>query len=70
MSEPFPRRSADAIMDATFLARWADRVRASCHHCAARIELALTPTGPLGGGGVMAWIGERGDLRGKAGTAL
>jgi hypothetical protein len=165
MSETFPRRSADPIMDATFLAKWADRatlgadaraalneildrfvadgapieiaslrhggavaelderdlvyasegrvvlaypwsgtptafvtvladgrerwaccaidalgvpamlgqpvtVRASCHHCAARIELALTPTGPLDGAGVMAWIGERGDLRGKACTAL
>jgi hypothetical protein len=165
MSEPFPRRTADAVMDATFLARWADRatlgaearvalgeildrfvadgapieittlrhgaavaelderdlvfasdghvvlaypwsgtptavvtvlaggrerwaccaidalgvsamlgqpvtVRTGCHHCAARIELALTPTGPLDGAGVMAWIGERGDLRGKACTAL
>jgi Alkylmercury lyase len=45
-------------------------VRASCHHCGERLELAVTPTGPASGGGVMAWIGERGDLRGKACTAL
>jgi len=45
-------------------------VRAACHHCAAPIELAMTPTGPLNGAGVMAWIGDRGDLRGKACTAL
>lgn len=45
-------------------------VRAGCHHCADRFELAVTPAGPVGGDGVMAWIGERGDLRGKACTAL
>jgi Alkylmercury lyase len=45
-------------------------VRTACHHCAERFELALTPDGPLGGDGVMAWVGERGDLRGKACTAL
>jgi hypothetical protein len=45
-------------------------VRAACHHCAEPIELVMTPTGPLNGGGVMAWIGDRGDLRGKACTAL
>jgi hypothetical protein len=45
-------------------------VRASCHHCAAPIELAMTPEGPVTDAGVMAWVGERGDLRGKACTAL
>jgi alkylmercury lyase-like protein len=45
-------------------------VRAACHHCAEPIELAMTPAGPLNGEGVMAWIGDRGDLRGKACTAL
>jgi hypothetical protein len=30
----------------------------------------MTPTGPRNGEGVMAWIGDRGDLRGKACTAL
>ena len=45
-------------------------VRAGCHHCEARLELAVTPAGPVGDDGVMAWIGERGDLRGKACTAL
>jgi hypothetical protein len=45
-------------------------VRASCHHCDEPIELAVTPDGPVAAGGVMAWVGERGDLRGKACTAL
>jgi hypothetical protein len=45
-------------------------VRAACHHCAEPIDLAMTPTGPRNGEGVMAWIGDRGDLRGKACTAL
>jgi len=45
-------------------------VRAGCHHCEARLDLAVTPAGPVGDDGVMAWIGERGDLRGKACTAL
>jgi hypothetical protein len=45
-------------------------VRAGCHHCDERFELAVTPEGPAAGSGVMAWIGERGDLRGKACTAL
>ena len=45
-------------------------VRTRCHHCDERFELAVTPTGPAGDPGVMAWIGERGDLRGKACTAL
>jgi Alkylmercury lyase len=45
-------------------------VRASCHHCGERVRLSLTPAGPLDGEGVMAWVGERGDLRGKACTGL
>jgi alkylmercury lyase-like protein len=45
-------------------------VRTACHHCAERFDLAVTPDGPVGGGEVMAWVGERGDLRGKACTAL
>jgi hypothetical protein len=45
-------------------------VRTRCHHCDAPLELAVTPTGPVRDPGVMAWIGERGDLRGKACTAL
>ncbi|HEU4371560.1 MAG TPA: organomercurial lyase [Methylomirabilota bacterium] len=45
-------------------------VRAGCHHCDERLELPVTPQGPVAGSGVMAWIGERGDLRGKACTAL
>lgn len=45
-------------------------VRAPCHHCDDRIELTVTPQGPRGGAGLMAWVGERGDRRGKACTAL
>ena len=45
-------------------------VRTACHHCAERFELTVRPDGPVGGDGVMAWVGERGDLRGKACTAL
>jgi hypothetical protein len=45
-------------------------VRTACHHCAERFTLLVTPDGPVGDHGVMAWIGERGDLRGKACTAL
>ena len=45
-------------------------VRAACHHCGEPIELDLTPRGARTDPGTMAWIGERGDLRGKACTAL
>jgi hypothetical protein len=45
-------------------------VRAGCHHCHERLELTVTPAGPADNPAVMAWVGERGDLRGKACTAL
>ena len=45
-------------------------VRAGCHHCGERFELTVTPQGPADDTGVMAWVGERGDLRGKACTGL
>ena len=45
-------------------------VRAGCHHCDERLELTVTPAGPADNAAVMAWVGERGDLRGKACTAL
>ena len=45
-------------------------VRARCHHCAEPLELAVTPEGPLTDSGVMTWVGERTDLRGKACTGL
>jgi Alkylmercury lyase len=45
-------------------------VRAGCHHCDERFELTVTPGGPADNAAVMAWVGERGDLRGKACTAL
>ena len=45
-------------------------VRTGCHHCHERFELTVTPEGLADHTGVMAWVGERGDLRGKACTAL
>jgi hypothetical protein len=45
-------------------------VRTRCHHCGERFELDVRPDGPVGLPGVMAWVGERGDLRGKACTSL
>ena len=45
-------------------------VRAGCHHCHERLELTVTPAGPADNAAAMAWVGERGDLRGKACTAL
>jgi hypothetical protein len=45
-------------------------VRSRCHHCAAPFELSVAPDGPLIDDGLMAWVGERADLRGKACTAL
>jgi hypothetical protein len=45
-------------------------VRARCHHCEEPIELTVEPDRPLTGDPVMAWVGDRGDLRGKACTAL
>jgi len=45
-------------------------VRTGCHHCDERFQLTVTPQGPADNTGVMAWVGERGDLRGKACTAL
>jgi hypothetical protein len=45
-------------------------VRARCHHCQEPFDLRVEPGGPVGGDGVMAWVGDRGDLRGKACTSL
>jgi hypothetical protein len=45
-------------------------VRSRCHHCAAPFELSVAPDGPLTDEGLMAWVDERGDLRGKACTTL
>ena len=46
------------------------RVDTRCHHCAEPLRLDVTPEGPAGDAGVMAWVGQREDLRGKACTAL
>jgi Alkylmercury lyase len=45
-------------------------VRARCHHCQEAFALRVEPDRPVGGDGVMAWVGDRGDLRGKACTSL
>jgi hypothetical protein len=45
-------------------------VRSRCHHCGETIELDAAPGGPVGDSDVMAWVGTREDLRGKACTAL
>ena len=45
-------------------------VRSRCHHCGDGFALDVTPEGPVGGDGLMAWVGERRDLRGKACTSL
>jgi hypothetical protein len=45
-------------------------VRSRCHHCGDGFALEVTPEGPVGGDGLMAWVGERRDLRGKACTSL
>ena len=45
-------------------------VRSRCHHCGEAFALEVTPEGPVGGDDLMAWIGERSDLRGKACTSL
>jgi len=45
-------------------------VRASCHHCGEALSLRVGPEGPADSHDVMVWVGERGDLRGKASDAL
>ena len=66
-------RWACCAIDALGLAPMLGRpvtVRSRCHHCDEPIALRIEPAGPAGGDGVMAWVGERGDLRGKACTSL
>jgi hypothetical protein len=66
-------RWACCAIDALGLAPMLGRpvtVRARCHHCDEKLRLRVEPTGPVGGDGVMAWVGDRGDLRGKACTSL
>jgi hypothetical protein len=45
------------------------QVRSRCHHCGEPLRLDVAPDRPAAGG-VMAWVGKRDDLRGKACTAL
>lgn len=42
------------------------RVRSYCHHCGEGLQVDVRPDGPVGGAGIMVWVGERGDLRQKA----
>jgi hypothetical protein len=46
------------------------QIRARCHHCDEPLRFDVTPAGPVSASGVMAWVGTRDDLRGKACTAL
>jgi len=46
------------------------QVHSRCHHCEEPLRLDVAPHGPLGDAGVVAWVGRREDLRGKACTAL
>ena len=45
-------------------------IRATCHHCGEALTLRVGPQGPADAHEVMVWVGERGDLRGKACNAL
>ena len=45
-------------------------VGAACHHCGEALTLRVGPNGPADSHDVMVWVGERGDLRGKACDAL
>jgi hypothetical protein len=45
-------------------------VRASCHHCGEALSLRVGPDGPADSPDVMVWVGERGDLRGRARDVL
>ena len=45
-------------------------IRAPCHHCGEALALRVGPEGPADSQEVMVWVGERGDLRGKACDAL
>jgi hypothetical protein len=67
--ERFACCAIDALGIAALL-RQPIRVRARCHHCDEPLELAVEPDGPREDGGLMAWVGDREDLRGKACTAL
>ena len=41
-------------------------IRTVCHHCGEALALRVGPQGPADSPDVMVWVGERGDLRGKA----
>lgn len=45
-------------------------IRAPCHHRGEALTLRVEPEGPGDSPEVMVWVGERGDLRGKACDAL
>ena len=45
-------------------------IRSHCHHCREPLEIHVRQDGPVGGGEVMVWVGERGDIRQKACTSL
>ena len=41
-------------------------IMAACHHCGEALTLRVGPEGPADSHEVLVWVGERGDLRGKA----
>jgi len=67
-SERWACCAIDALGIAAMLGE-AVQVRTRCHHCAEPLRLDVSPQGPAAAG-VMAWVGKREDLRGKACTAL
>jgi len=45
-------------------------IRSRCHHCGEPLEIFARPDGPVGGAGIMVWVGERGDVRRRACTSI
>jgi hypothetical protein len=45
-------------------------IRSSCHHCREPLALEVRPDGPVGGDGIMVWVGQRGAVREKAYDSL
>jgi hypothetical protein len=65
--ERFACCATDALGIAAML-RARIQIRTRCHHCGEPLELAADPTGPLGAGEVMVWIGRRAEEERRACT--
>jgi hypothetical protein len=46
------------------------RLRSSCYHCGEALQIDVRPDGPVGGEGIVVWVGERGDIRQKACSSI